>query len=197
MEKRKRYTFQVKTEVSQSAAYFIDQIVEKSHGYYKSRSDFVKEALLCQIQLLKSGEDYLSKEEIKILNRGGDRLPRIDLIEIPSTEIINSLHPVGRGKRKRYNVQVGTEISKGLKNALNEVLMMIAVNRLNVYPTPSDLRDKLFQKIVISYINEDLYSVSNFLNIIIIQRILAHKPLALEYLSEKEIKLSEEYISQY
>lgn len=166
MEKRKRYTYQIKTEVSQSAAYFIDQIVDKSKGYYKSRSDFVRKNLLLKIiEIEPVVEEYLSKSEMK--NVLHVRYPRIELIDIPSFDIINSTQHIGNSKRKRYTVQVGTELSKAPYLYVGRICEI--------------------------YKDYELYSYNSFLRRLVIRSILKHKPLAFKYLSEKERLEYEKY----
>jgi Arc/MetJ-type ribon-helix-helix transcriptional regulator len=163
MEKRKRYTVQIKTEISQVAAYFIDQIVKESNGRFKSISDFVRVTILKEIDELHPGLSryyhLMPKRELEALNN--TYYPRSSVRQITEAypvEILNNSNPVGNGNRNRYTVQVRTELSE----------------------TANDFLGFIFED------NEYSCSRSDFLRGVLINKIVKFKPKSIEYLSVKE-----------
>ena len=213
MEKRKRNTVQIKTEISQTAAYFIDQIVKQAPKAFKSRSGFVKKALMGELRGfineyiflsykldgdLKPAEvRYLSKSEADFVSNYNFTKPRISLIP-PPEEVIKETHPVANGNRKRYTVQALTEISIGLNQFID---MYISKMKFQV---ASDQVDDDFELLVpimglesaakhrynlITSVCEKIkISRSEFLNWLIICYIVEIIPTALTYLPEKDKK---------
>lgn len=169
MEKRKRYTYQIKTEVSQSAAYFIDQIVNESKGRFRSRSEFARVALINGIVSLEPGlGNCLSKEEKKVISRFSHSPRNEKKSIIPPEDVINNNNPTGSGKRKRYTVQILTELSE----ASNDFLFIILDN--------DDYRYWY-----------DLSSRSNFFHRMILKNIVFYKTEAIDFISEKEREMCE------
>lgn len=169
MGKRNRYTVQIKTEISQAAAYFIDQIVKESNGGFRSRSEFARVALIEGILSLEPGlGNYLSKEETNVLGRYSYSHRNGQKSIIPPESVINNNNPTGNGKRKRYTVQILTELSK----ASDDFLFIILDNK--------NYRD--------SY---NLYSRSDFFRRIIIKCIVFYKTEAMDFISEKEREMYE------
>lgn len=169
MEKRNRYTVQIKTEISQAAAYFVDQIVNESKGRFRSRSEFARVSLILGILSLEPGlENYLSKEEKKVISRFSHSPRNEKKSIIPPEDVINNNNPTGNGKRKRYTVQILTELSE----ASNDFLFIILDNDNYRY----------------SY---DLSSRSNFFHRMILKNIVFYKTEAIDFISEKEREMCE------
>ncbi|NLU29533.1 MAG: hypothetical protein GXX03_06700 [Bacteroidales bacterium] len=186
MEKRNRYTVQIKTEISQTAAYFIDQIVKQAPKTFKSRSDFVRKALLYNMaEYDDKPENYFSKEERNVY--GTYCNPNISFTPPPEA-IINKSQPVGNSNRKRYTVQVCTELSNMfnifLKKYMNETYFQFICNEIE----NNDMIAEKDKKIIIAYNFANIKEVnrSSFLRRVIIYHIVKLIPSALYHLPEKE-----------
>lgn len=214
MEKRKRYTYQIKTEVSQSAAYFIDQIVDKSKGYYKSRSDFVKKALISELyafileDILLSYKlhgdfnvmetKYFSKSEANFISNYNFTKPHISLIQPPPEDVVKETHPVVNGNRKRYTVQALTEISIGLNQFIEKYIDQMKFQLASVqidddfelfFSTMGlESAAKLRYNLITGACKKIKISRSEFLNWVIIYYIVKIIPIALNHLPEKDKK---------
>lgn len=214
MEKRKRNTVQIKTEISQVAAYFIDQIMMQAPKTFKSRSDFVKKALMNELcgfineyiflsyQLdgdLKPAEvRYLSKSEADYLANYNFTKPHISLIQPPPEDVVKETHPVVNGNRKRYTVQALTEISIGLNQFIEKYIskmkFQVASDRVDddfelLVPIMGlESAAKLRYNLITSACKKIKISRSEFLNWVIIYYIVKIIPTALNYLPEKDKK---------
>lgn len=213
MEKRKRNTVQIKTEISQVAAYFIDQIVMQAPKTFKSRSDFVKKALMNELRgfikehiflsyqldgdLEPAEVRYLSKSEADYLSNYNFTKPRISLIP-PPEEVIKETHPVANGSRKRYTVQALTEISIGLNQFIEKYIDRMKYQLASVQIDDDFERlvpimglesaAKLRYNLITSTCKKIKISRSKFLNWVIIYYIVEIIPTALSYLPEKDKK---------
>ena len=213
MEKRNRYTVQIKTEISQAAAYFIDQLVMQAPKTFKSRSDFVKRALMSELRgfineyiLLSYKLDgdlnptevkYLSKYEADYISNYNFTKPRISLTP-PPEEVIKETHPVANGNRKRYTVQALTEISIGLNQFIEMYIskmkfQLVSVQiddeiDLAVFTVGLESATKYKYNLITSACKKIKISRSEFLNWVIICYIVKIIPTALNYLPEKDKK---------
>lgn len=214
MEKRKRNTVQIKTEISQVAAYFIDQIVKQAPKTFKSRSDFVKKALMSELHgfifeyillsyklhgdLNPTEEKYLSKYEKDYLSNYNFTKPHISLIQPPPEEVIKETHPVANGNRKRYTVQALTEISIGLNQFIEKYIDQMKFQLasvqfddeidLAVFTMGLESATKYRYNLITSACKKIKISRSEFLNWVIICYIVKIIPTALNYLPEKDKK---------
>jgi hypothetical protein len=213
MEKRKRNTVQIKTEISQVAAYFIDQIVMQAPKAFKSRSGFVKKALMNELcgfikehiflsyqldgDLEPAEVRYLSKSEADYLSNYNLTKPRISSIP-PPEEVVKKTHPVANGSRKRYTVQALTEISIGLNQFIEKYIDQMKFQLASVQIDDDfelfvsivglELAVKLRYNLITSACKKIKISRSEFLNWVIIYYIVEIIPTALNYLPEKDKK---------
>lgn len=187
MEKRKRYTVQIKTEISQAAAYFIDQIVELSQESFKSRSDFVRKSMLLSIASNDGSiENYFSKEEKKAFSDFFSPYNKLKFIP-PPEDIIKKTNPTGNEKRKRYTVQIRTELSKDLSDFLNNSLVKLSLKKYNL-PALLGLDPSTREEVLTYIYKHKMISRSEFLRGSILETIVKFNPYALEYFSDKEKK---------